>query len=289
MTTTEVAGIEISKPDKVLFPGDGITKLELARYYADIAEVMLPHLAERPINMQRFPDGVDGSSFFEKRVPTHFPDWIDRVQVDTAEGPQEQVIVTDQRTLVYLANQACLTSHAWLSRSPALAKPDQIVFDLDPSVDDVAAVRRATRITGELLDQLGLSTFVKTTGSRGYHVQVPLRPEAEFDDVRSFAHAVAERLSENEPNLFTVEQRKNKRDDRVFVDVLRNAYGQTAVPPYALGVVPRWRHPSNGKSCRGSHRTSTPCLPYLVDWRSAPTRGPACFGAPRGFSVLERS
>jgi bifunctional non-homologous end joining protein LigD len=238
----QVAGVEISKPDKELFTSTEdappVTKLDLARHYADVAGVMLPHLRDRPINMQRFPDGIDGPSFYEKKVPGHFPDWVRTVEVDTAEEPQRQVVVDDDRTLVHLANQACLTPHTWLSRADDLDRPDQLVFDLDPTVPGLPAVRRATRLVGELLDDLGLTSFLKTTGSRGYHVLVPLRRTQDFDAVRSFARGVAEVLVDREPDLLTLEARKAKRGDRVLVDVQRNGYGQTAVPPYAVRARP---------------------------------------------------
>jgi bifunctional non-homologous end joining protein LigD len=236
-----VHGVEISKPDKQLFPDDGVTKLDLATYYDDMADVMVPHLRGRPVNMQRFPDGIDGQAFYEKKVPSHFPDWVQTVQVDTAEGPQRQVVVDDARTLVYLTQQACITPHTWLCREDDLDRPDQMIFDLDPSdagPDTLSKVRRATRLVGELLDDLGLTSYLKTTGSRGYHVLVPLRRDAGFDDVRAFARRVAERLVDAEPDLLTLEHRKNKRGDRVFVDILRNGYGQTAVPPYAVRARP---------------------------------------------------
>jgi bifunctional non-homologous end joining protein LigD len=238
----EVGGVEISKPDKELFPqsdrGAAVTKLDLAQYYESVAAVMLPHLEHRPINMQRFPDGIDGPAFYEKKVPSHFPDWVRTVEVDTADGPQRQVVVADARTLVYLAQQACLTPHTWLSRRDDLRRPDQLVFDLDPTVPDLPAVRRATRLVGGLLDDLGLTCAVKTTGSRGYHVLVPLRRAESYDDVRAFARQVAEVLVAREPDLLTLEARKNKRGDRVLVDIQRNAYGQTAVPPYAVRARP---------------------------------------------------
>jgi bifunctional non-homologous end joining protein LigD len=238
VSTVDVAGVGISKPDKVLFPaGPGnkaVTKLDLATYYDAIADVMLPHLRGRPVNMQRFPDGIDGMSFYEKKVPSHFPDWVHTVEVHTEDGTQRQVVVDDRRSLVYLAQQACLTPHTWLCTTKNLEKPDQLVFDLDPSDDDLAKVRRATRLVGELLDDLGLTTYLKTTGSRGYHVLVPLRPSLGFDEVRDFARRCGEVLVEKEPDLLTLEQRKAKRGDRVYVDIGRNAYGQTAVPAYAV-------------------------------------------------------
>jgi bifunctional non-homologous end joining protein LigD len=234
----EVAGVSISKPDKVMFPDDGVTKAQLADYYADVAEHMLPHLADRPVNMQRFPDGIAAGGFYEKKVPSHFPDWVETVEVDTANGRQHQVVAGDRRTLVYLANQGCVTPHTWLSRTSSLDRPDQLVFDLDPSRDSLADVRKATRVVGELLEELGLTSFLKTTGSRGYHVLVPLRPAASFDDVREFARAVAEAAVSRQPKLLTIEARKDKRGDRVLVDVMRNGYGQTAVPPYAVRARP---------------------------------------------------
>ena len=241
MSTADVAGVAISKPDKVLFPAGpdskAVTKLDLATYYDAIADVMLPHLRGRPVNMQRFPDGIEGMSFYEKKVPSHFPDWVHSAQVDTADGPQRQVVVHDARSLVFLAQQACITPHTWLSREDDLDRPDQLIFDLDPSdagPDTLTKVRRATRLVGERLDQMGLRSYLKTTGSRGYHVLVPLRRAADFDDVRAFARRLAKDLVEKEPDLLTLEHRKEKRGDRIFVDVLRNGYGQTAAPPYAV-------------------------------------------------------
>jgi bifunctional non-homologous end joining protein LigD len=238
----EVAGVEISKPAKVLFPAsDGappVTKLDLARHYASVAAVMLPHLRGRPVNMQRFPDGIGGPSFYEKKVPSHFPDFVHTVEVQTADGPQRQVVVDDARSLVLLAQQACITPHTWLCRADALDRPDLLVYDLDPSVPGLPAVRRATRMVGELLDDLGLESVVKTTGSRGYHVVVPIRRDRGFDEVRRFARDVARVLVDREPGLLTLEARKNKRGDRVLVDVQRNGYGQTAVPPYAVRARP---------------------------------------------------
>jgi bifunctional non-homologous end joining protein LigD len=239
---TELAGVEISKPDKELFPesgaGPAVTKLDLARYYEAVASVMLPHLRDRPVNMQRFPDGIEKSAFYEKKVPSHFPDFVRTVEVDTSDGSQRQVVVSDARTLVYLAQQACITPHTWLSRSDDLERPDQLVFDLDPSVPGLPAVRKATRLVGELLDDLGLTSVLKTTGSRGYHVVVPLSRRETFDDVRTFARQVARVLVDREPDLLTLEARKIKRGDRVLVDIQRNAYGQTAVPPYAVRARP---------------------------------------------------
>jgi bifunctional non-homologous end joining protein LigD len=229
-----VNGIVIPRPDKIMYRYRGITKADVAYYYQNVADVMLPHLIDRPITMQRWPDGIDGPSFYEKKVPDHFPDRIATVVVNTADGPQRQVTVQDVTTLVHLAGQACLTPHAWLSRRDDLDHPDQLIIDLDPTTDDLSAVRRAAMIVGEALDDLGLVPYLRTTGSRGYHVLVPIKLDLGFDDVRRFARSLADGLTHRHPELLTTEQRKNRRGDRVYVDVLRNGYGQTAVPAYAL-------------------------------------------------------
>lgn len=236
-----VARVEISNPDKELFGEDatsGLSKLGLARYYQAVAATMVPYLADRPISMQRFPDGLGAPGFYEKKAPSHFPTWVDTVKVETDDDVQCQVVVNDQRSLVYLADQACITPHAWLSRARALDAPDQLMFDIDPSTGDVDAVRKATAMLGELLDELGLTSFVKTTGSRGFHVVVPLRQRESFDETRAFAKEVAEKLVGRAPELVTTAQRKDRRKESVYIDVTRNGYGQTAAAPYAVRALP---------------------------------------------------
>jgi bifunctional non-homologous end joining protein LigD len=228
--------VELSNQDKVLFPRSGLTKGDLVDYYRRIAEVMLPHLQGRPISMQRFPDGIDGEGFYQKEVPGYFPDWIERADVLVqGEGKrQPQVLVNQAATLVYLANQACITPHTWLSRVGHLDRPDKLIFDLDPPGDDFGAVRGAARALHDLLDEIGLPSRVMTTGSRGVHVVVQLVAQASFDDVRAFAREIADLLAARGPEKWTTEPRKDKRRGRLFLDTMRNAYGQTSVPPYAV-------------------------------------------------------
>lgn len=239
--TTRRAGrrtIEISNPDKVLFPDDGITKVDVVDHYLRVAPAMLPHLRDRPVNMQRFPDGIEAGGFYEKRVPGHFPGWIPRVRVAVSgRSPQEQVVVQDRATLAYLANQACLIPHVWLSRRDRLDNPDTMIFDLDPPGDDFEPVREGALALRDLLEEVGLVPFVKTSGSKGLHIHVPLDRRAGFDEVRAFARRVADIVARDDPRL-TTEHRKAERRGRVFVDVLRNGYGQTAVPPYAVRALP---------------------------------------------------
>ena len=236
----EVGGraVPVSSPGKLLFPDDGITKADLAGYYARIAETMLPHLKCRPISMLRYPDGIEGESFFQKDVPDYFPDWIRRAEVEKEGGTLEMMIAEEPAALVYLASQACITPHVWLSLIDRPQRPDRLIFDFDPSGDDFGPVREGARRMRELLEELDLVPFVMTTGSRGLHVTVPLDRSADFDAVRAFARGCAELLVARRPDHLTVEHRKAKRGGRVYVDTGRNAYAQTGVAPYAVRALP---------------------------------------------------
>lgn len=230
--------VAISHPDKLLFPDDEITKFQLAEYYAKVAEVALRHYRDRALSMHRYPDGIDGGDFFQKNVSDYFPDWIERETLPKKDGEVTHVVANNAATLVYLANQACITPHLALSRIDRPQHPDRMIFDLDPSDDDFVKVQDTARHLARLLDDLKLTSFVQTTGSRGLHVIVPLDREADFDEVRQFSHRVCRYLSERHSRLMTVEQRKDKRGNRVFLDDLRNAYGQTSVAPYAVRARP---------------------------------------------------
>src|SRR5262245_43645363 len=202
-----------------MFPGEGITKRDLADYYERIAPVMVPHVRDRPLHLQRFPDGIEEGEVHQKRVPQHFPDWVHRVHVPRKQGGSlEQVVCQDAATLVYLVGQACLTPHAWLSRSDQLDRPDLMIFDLDPPAGDPGPAVAAARELRELLGEVGLAAFVKATGGRGLHVVVPLDRRSPFDATRAFAREVSALLAERRPDDFTVEQRKEKRGGRLFLD-----------------------------------------------------------------------
>jgi len=223
----------LTRPEKILFP-DGITKGELIKYYHDIAPHMLPHIEDRPLSLQRWPDGIDRPGFFQKSVADYYPSWIKRVTVKKAGGTVTHAICSDAATLVYLANQACITPHIWLSRTPKLLYPDQMVFDLDPSGDTFGWVKAAARSVRALLDELGLAAYVKTTGSRGLHVVVPLKPRHSYGDVYRFATTLASLVVQQEPRQRTLEFSKSKRGGRVFIDTNRNAYAQTVAPAFAV-------------------------------------------------------
>ena len=232
--------VELSNTGKVLFPGDGITKGDLVAYYQAVAGEMLPPLRDRPVSMTRFPDGISKSGIVQKNVPAYFPDWITRARVHKEGGSLRQVVCDKPATIVYLANQACIELHAFLSRLDHINEPDQLIFDLDPPDGDrfgdvrVCALRLRELLTGEL----GLPAFVKTTGGKGLHVHVPLNARQEFGTVREFARQAAELLAARNPDLVTTEQRKNKRGSRIYADIMRNAYAQLAVVPYSVRARP---------------------------------------------------
>lgn len=232
--------IELSNLEKIFFPDEGLTKGDLVDYYRRMAETMLPHLASRPLSMQRFPDGIEGEGFYQKEAPDYFPDWIERVEIEVEEHGevQPQVVCQGAATLVYLAQQACITPHIWLSRVDKLRQPDKLIFDLDPAGDDFEPVRRAAQDLRAILEDIDLAPFVMTTGSRGLHVVVPLERSADFDEVREFARGIAGVLAGRKPDEYTTEVRKDKRQGRLFLDYLRNSYAQTSVAPYAVRAKP---------------------------------------------------
>ena len=226
--------MKISHPDKVLFPDDGITKGELAAYYESIAPIMLPHIERRPITMERFHRGIGEKGFFQKSVTKGFPAWLERVEVPKKGGTVFHPIVTDVESLLWLANMNCITPHVWTSRAPDLVHPDLLVFDLDPSVDDDDALRRATLTVRDTLAELGLASWVKTSGSKGFHVAVPLDGRTHIGDGARFAHAVGSLLVHRHPDTFTQEFYKTDRGDRILIDTGRNEFHATFAATYAV-------------------------------------------------------
>lgn len=230
--------VEIHRPDKVLFPGGAdakeYTKGDLVDYHRAVAPFMLPHLRGRPLMLERHPDGIDGPRFMQKNTPDHYPEWITRVELSKEGGTVRHAVSDDTATLLYLCDQASITLHRWLSRADDADRPDRLVFDLDPAGDDFEAVREAARLLRELLDELELPSALMTTGSRGLHVIVPLNGRHDFDEVRSFARDVAGTLAGAHPGRLTTAARKKDRGDRLYLDIQRNAYAQTAVAPFTV-------------------------------------------------------
>jgi bifunctional non-homologous end joining protein LigD len=234
--TVSGISVELSNTGKVFFPDAGITKGELVDYYRDMAGRVLPYLRDRPLVMARYPDGISGERIVQKNVPRYFPSWVTRTTVQKQDGVLQQVVCDKPATLVYLANQACVEMHAFLSKTSALDRADQLVFDLDPPGEDGFgdACHLALRLRGLLEDELRLTAFVKTTGGKGLHVHVPLNARDDFDTVRRFARQASGVLAAREPGRLTTQQRKDDRGGLVYADVMRNAYAQTVVAPYSV-------------------------------------------------------
>lgn len=234
--------VEVSNLAKILFPKDKITKGDVIEYYQRVAKYMIPHMKNRPITMQRFPHGIRDEGFYQKNISDYFPKWIDYIPIKKQEdGVVKYALCNDAATLVYLANQLCITPHVWLSRVNDVNRPDRLIFDLDPSSKrsvsspkNFVGVKKAALLLKDLLDEIGLISYPMLTGSRGLHVVVPLKRKYDFDEVRAFAKEIAHFLVEANPRFLTIEVRKEKRRGRIFVDYLRNSFGQTAVAPYAV-------------------------------------------------------
>jgi bifunctional non-homologous end joining protein LigD len=280
----------ISHPEKVMFPDCGITKGELAAYYERVAPMMVPHLARRPVTLERFHKGIGEKGFFQKNVSKGAPDWLERVTVPKSDGVVNYPVVTDLRGLLWLANQNCITPHVWTSRVPELFRPDLCVFDLDPLADDPAVLRAATLMLRDLLAELGCTSWVKTSGSKGFHIVVPLDGTADCGQVARFAHAVGRAFVQRDPAHLTQEFYKADRGGRILVDTGRNEFGATYAATYAVRPKPNapisapctWDEIESGEVGPQSFtlRTMTERLDRHGDiWA-------ALFGAPHALPVL---
>jgi bifunctional non-homologous end joining protein LigD len=225
----------ITHPEKVLFPDDGITKGELAAYYQAIAPALLPHIRNRPVTMERYPAGIGAKGFWQKDVSRGFPEWLQRVDVPKKDGTVHHPLVTDVRSLLWIVNQNTITPHVWVTRAPHLYQPDVCVFDLDPSRDDQPEILRGVAVAlRDLLDELGLPSWVKTSGSKGFHIVVPLDGSARTDEVERFAHTVGRLMVARDPEHLTQEFSKADRGGRILVDTGRNGWSATFAAAYAV-------------------------------------------------------
>lgn len=231
--------IETSHEDVLLFPKAGLTKKDLIDYYVRMAPIMLPYVKNRPISMQRFPNGIDHENFYQKEAPDYFPSFIKRAPIGKQEGGHvNYVVCNNEATIAYLANQACIVIHIWLSKIDKLDYPDRMIFDLDPSGNNFNDVRKAALLFHNFLSDHNLPSFAMTTGSRGIHVVIPLKRQHTFVEVRTCSRAIGALFVRKYPNMFTMEMRKEKRGNLIFIDTLRNAFGQTGVAPYSVRAKP---------------------------------------------------
>jgi bifunctional non-homologous end joining protein LigD len=238
-TTLRIADrdIALSRLDKELFPADHLTKRDVIDHYRAVADAMVPHLLGRPLVLHRYPDGIGADGFVQQEASRHFPDWLTTVDAPRrgGSGTVEHVVCDDVAALLYLANQATVEFHTWLSTTRDLERPDRLVIDIDPPRGTgVAVLRRVARGLHDLFGSVGLTPFVQATGGRGFHVVAALDGSEDFDHVRGLAQDLADRLVARDPERLTTAARKERRGERIYLDVNRNAYGQTFVAPYSL-------------------------------------------------------
>lgn len=234
-----MSDVEITHPEKVMFPDDGITKGAVASYYALVAPIMLPHIARRPVTLERFHRGIGEKGFFQKNVAKGAPAWLERVAVPKKDGVVNYPVLRDARGIAWLANQNCITPHVWTSRVPDLFHPDLCLFDLDPLDDNDEALRSAACLVRDVLAELGVDSWVKTSGSKGFHVAFALDEKSDSGQVARFAHAAGRELVRRAPNLLTQEFYKADRGGKILIDTGRNEFGATYAAPYAIRPKPR--------------------------------------------------
>ena len=259
----------ITHPDKLLFPADGITKAELARYYEAVQGSLLQHLRGRPVTLERFPAGIEQKGFIQKDSGRSAPGWLERVEVPKKGGTTTYALVNDERALLWLVNLNTITPHVWVSRAPELDLPDLCVFDLDPSREDDGALRAAALGLRALLAELGLTSAIKTSGSKGFHIVVPLDRTANYETVWRFSHAVGTALVKRHPDVFTQEFSKADRGGRILIDTGRNGYGATFAAAYA--VRPRPGAPVS-MPCSWDEVERGTALPRTFTLRNVPER-----------------
>jgi bifunctional non-homologous end joining protein LigD len=227
----------ITHPEKLLFPDDGITKGELAAYYEAIAPLIVPQISGRPVTMERFPNGINETGFLQKNVAKGFPSWLQRINVPKKGGSVNYPLVFESRDLEWMTNQNSITPHVWTSRVADLWTPDIFIVDLDPSIDDLTMLREATLWVRDLLSELGLPSWVKTSGSKGFHIAVPLK-DSRYEEVAPFGEDLGRELTRRHPETFTQEFSKADRGDRILVDTGRNNMGATFAAVYAVRAKP---------------------------------------------------
>ncbi|QAA80328.1 ATP-dependent DNA ligase [Aequorivita sp. H23M31] len=230
----EIAGVEITHPEKIIFPEAKITKLEMVQYYQKVAKQMLPYMKDRPLTLHRFPNGIDKDGFYQKNASEYFPDYIKTIKVKTEDGENIQILCGNEKSLIYLANQGTVAFHIWLSKKDNLYKPDKVVFDLDPPKDSFEKVKEGAQITGDFLRSKGIDPNLMTTGQNGFHVWYKIQRRNTYDELKPKLLQLVQELEDKNPDLFTTAVRKNKREGKIFLDYLRNSYGQTSVCPYSL-------------------------------------------------------
>ncbi|MBO8142360.1 MAG: DNA polymerase domain-containing protein [Firmicutes bacterium] len=226
--------VELTRLDKILWPRDGYTKADLIQYYAEVAPFLLPHLQARPLTVTRYPDGIDGPSFFQKNAPPHTPNWISICSTG-GKRPTKYVVAESPETLMWLANQACIELHPWLSTAGNPGRPDKIVIDLDPDPPaGFAEARRIALIVRDVLDGMRVRGYPKLSGATGVHICIPVVPHHSYRTTSRLAGLIGRILARLLPLEVTTERRVSRRNGRVYVDHLQNLPGKTIVAPYSV-------------------------------------------------------
>lgn len=235
----EIGGVRLTHPDRILFPEQGVSKRALAEYYVTVSELILPHIAGRPVSLVRCPRGQSGECFFQKHASAGFPEELRTVRIQEKSGSDQYLYIEDTAGLVAAAQIGVLELHIWGSRIDTLEKPDRLVFDLDPDTAlDFGEVRDCAFEMRDRLEALGLTSFAMATGGKGIHVVVPLAPTRGWYDVKAFAEGIARVMAEEQPELYLAKSSKAARTGRIFIDYLRNARGATAIAPFSSRARP---------------------------------------------------
>ena len=231
--------VKFTNRSRVLWPQAGISKGEFIDYCDCVADTLLPYLEDRPLSLNRFPDGINGKSFFQKGAPGHTPDWVRTQKMESAnEAGHVNFIICDERdTLLYLANSAAIELHPWHSQCDTPDTPDWAILDLDPYGAEFPDIIKIARTIGEILENAGLEPLLKTSGSKGLHIYVPVLPEYTYDHTRMFCEGVARLAVMRHPNIATVERQRSKRVGQVYIDFMQNRRGQTIAAPYSVRPV----------------------------------------------------
>jgi bifunctional non-homologous end joining protein LigD len=232
--------VDLTNLDKVFWPAEGYTKGDLIEYYKEIAEWLLPYLRDRPVVLTRYPDGILGKSFFQKDAPAYAPAWL-RLETMWSEHAEREIryfVAEDVESLVYIANMGTIPLHVWSSRIATLERPDWCILDLDPKGAPFADVLRIARFLRELCDDLGLKTFVKTSGSTGLHVLIPLGARYTYEQSRTLAELLARFVVKSLPEIATIVRSVDDRDGKVYVDYLQNGHGRLLVAPFSVRPLP---------------------------------------------------
>ncbi|PKM77954.1 MAG: DNA polymerase domain-containing protein [Firmicutes bacterium HGW-Firmicutes-15] len=236
-TTIAIEGreIQLTNLDRILWPEQGYTKHDLVEYYGAVFSFISPHLRQRPLVFTRYPNGIKEASFYQKNAPQYLPEWIRTFAWAGSKGIKHYVLVEAQADLIWLANQACIEIHPWMSQTFTIENPDYIVFDLDPSEQNTfEEIVSVARLLKDLMGKLGLDVYLKTSGSKGLHIYLPIVPRYSYSQVRSFAQMIAQLICNVVPDIATIQRSLQHRGKRIYVDYLQNGLGKTICAPYSV-------------------------------------------------------